>query len=204
MKIYDFAGAPNPKKVRMYLAEKGIDDMEIVAVDITKGEHRTEEFRAKNPRRKLPVLELDDGRCFSESLAIIEYLEECYPDPPLIGRNKEERLHVRRLERICELGVLYGVSLAVQNSHPFFAKQVQQSEDTFALGMRLLNRNLSMLDEEMGTSPFVAGEQISIADCTLYAALWFAHVMRAKPDLSACPNLRRWNDAMRQRPSAKA
>ena len=204
MKLYDFAGAPNPKKVRMYLNEKGIEDIEIVPIDITKGEHRSPNFGSKNPRKQLPVLELDDGRCFSESLAIIEYLEECYPDPPLIGRNKEERLHVRRLERICELGVLFGVSLAVQNSHPFFAKQVTQSQDTFALGMQRLNRNLGLLEDEIGDSPFLAGQHISIADCTLYAALWFAHVMGAKPDLSSCPNLQRWNAAMRQRPSAKA
>src|ERR1051325_12136801 len=105
MKIYDFVGAPNPKKVRVYLAEKGLE-IPCVQVNIVTGENRTPEFLKKNPLGGLPVLELDDGSFLSESLAIIEYFEELHPDPPMIGKTPLERARVRPLARIAELGGL--------------------------------------------------------------------------------------------------
>ena len=108
MKIYDFVGAPNPKKLRVYLVEKGLD-IPFEPVNIVTGENRTPEFLKKNPLGGLPVLELDDGRHLTESLAIIEYLEELHPSPPMIGTTPLERARVRELERIVELGVLNSV-----------------------------------------------------------------------------------------------
>ncbi|HYC23206.1 MAG TPA: glutathione S-transferase N-terminal domain-containing protein, partial [Candidatus Bathyarchaeia archaeon] len=105
MKIYDFVGAPNPKKLRVYLAEKGIS-VRLEPVDIITGANRKPEFLAKNPLGGLPVLELDDGTHLPESLAIIEYFEELHPTPPMIGSTPLERARVRALERIAELGVL--------------------------------------------------------------------------------------------------
>src|SRR5215467_15796647 len=108
MKIYDFVGAPNPKKVRVYLAEKGLQ-IPCVQVNIVTGENRSPEFLKKNPLGGLPVLELDDGSHLTESLAIIEYLEELHPTPPLLGTTPLERARAREAERICELGVLGNV-----------------------------------------------------------------------------------------------
>src|SRR5262244_3673855 len=105
MKIYDFAGAPNPKKLRVYLAEKGIN-VPMEQVDIISGQNRQPEFLKKNPMGGLPVLEMDDGSHLSESLAIMEYFEELHPEPPMIGKTPQERAHVRALERIADLGVL--------------------------------------------------------------------------------------------------
>ena len=120
MKVYDFVGAPNPKKLRVYLAEKGIT-IPCQQVNIVTGENRNAEFLKKNPLGGLPVLELDDGSHLTESLAIIEYLEDLHPTPPMIGTTPLERARVRELERICELGVLSSVAQIFQNTHPFMA-----------------------------------------------------------------------------------
>jgi glutathione S-transferase len=109
MKLYDFPLAPNPRKLRVCLAEKGIE-IPKVRVDLTRGEQNTPEFLAKNRTDGLPVLELDDGSCLRESLAIIEYLEELHPEPPMIGRAPFERARVRALERTADLGLLIGVA----------------------------------------------------------------------------------------------
>ena len=112
LKLYTFPIAPNPTKVRVYLAEKGIE-IEQVTVNLPKGEQRSAEHRARNPLGKLPVLELDDGSFLTESLAIIEYLEELHPEPPMLGRTPLERARARELERLADLGVLLRVARIV-------------------------------------------------------------------------------------------
>ena len=114
MKLYIFQIAPNPTKVRLYLAEKEAGgtllDISQVSVNLPKGEQKTSAHLARNPLGKVPVLELDDGSYLTESLAIIEYLEERYPEPPLIGHTPLERAHVRELERIADLGILLPIA----------------------------------------------------------------------------------------------
>lgn len=90
MKVYEYNPFPNPRRVRMFLAEKGISDVEFVQVDVPSGEHRTEEFLKKNPSAAVPVLELDDGTCISESFAIGRYFEDAYPEPKLMGTTPKE------------------------------------------------------------------------------------------------------------------
>jgi glutathione S-transferase len=202
MKLYDFAMAPNPKKLRVYLAEKGLE-VPIEAVDVMGGANRTPEFLKKNPLGGLPVLELDDGSYLSESLAIIEYFEELHPDPPMIGRTPAERARVRATERICELGVLYGAGTYFQNSHIFFAGRLKQSPDAAAQGQARLAGNLKVLDAKIGDQPFVCGAQPSIADCTLLAALELA-AFAGIPEDASLRNVGRWYAAFKQRPSASA
>ena len=202
MKLYDFPLAPNPKKVRVYLAEKGLQ-MPIEPVDAINGANRTPEFLAKNPLGGLPVLELDDGSHLSESLAIIEYLEELHPEPPMLGRQPLERARVRAAERICELGVLSNVAAVFQNTSPFFAGRMKQSADAADNGRTRLAANLKVLDVMVGDRPFVCGERPTIADCTLFAALEFAEFAGLPLD-PAYGNLRRWHAAFKARPSAAA
>src|SRR5438105_15713620 len=128
MKIYDFVGAPNPKKLRVYLTEKGLR-IPFEPVNIMTGDNRKPEFLKKNPMGGLPVLELDDGSHLTESLAIMEYLEELHPKPPMIGASPLERARVRELERIAELGVLSSVGTIFQNTSPFFAGRLKQPPD---------------------------------------------------------------------------
>jgi glutathione S-transferase len=202
MKVYDFVGAPNPKKLRVYLAEKGIT-IPFESVNIVTGENRTPEFLKKNPLGGLPVLELDDGTYLPESLAIIEYLEELHPNPPMIGTTPKERARVRALERIAELGVLNRVATIFQNTHPFMAARIKQSPDAAETARTLLAGALKVLDAEIGDRQFVAGARPTIADCTLLAALDFAEFAQVPLD-PGLKNLHRWSAAFKQRPSAQA
>ena len=202
MKIYDFVGAPNPKRLRVYLAEKGLQ-IPCEQVNIVTQENRTPEFLKKNPLGGLPVLELDDGSHLTESLAIIHYLEELNPEPPMIGRTPRERARVRELERIAELGVLNSVAVYFQNTHPFMAGRLKQSPDAAENAKARLATTLKVVDAAIGSNKFVAGDRPSIADCTLLAALEFAEFAQAPVDGSV-KNVHRWYEDFKQRPSASA
>ena len=202
MKIYDFVGAPNPKKLRVYLTEKGLR-IPFEPVNIVTGDNRKPEFLKKNPMGGLPVLELDDGSCLSESLAIMEYLEELHPTPPMLGTTPRERARVRELERIAELGILSAVGQYFQNTHPFMASRFKQSPEAAENAKARLAANLKVLDAAIGAKPFVAGERPTIADCTLLAALEFAEFSQAPVD-PGCKNVARWYRAFKERPSAAA
>ena len=202
MKLYEFAGAPNPRKVRVYINEKGID-VPPESVDILTGQNRSPEFLKKNPLGGLPVLELDDGSHLTESLAIIEYLEEIHPEPPMLGRTPLERARVREAERIAEIGVLSNVGTIFQHTHPFFAGRVKQSPDAADNARPRLQAALKVLDGRLAKHKFVAGDAPTIADCTLLAALDFAAFSGIELD-PALRNVHRWYEEFKQRPSAQA
>jgi glutathione S-transferase len=196
--------APNPTRLRLYLAEKALGgcpiELEFSSVDLPKGEQNSSEHLVRNPLGRLPVLELDDGSFLSESLAIIEYFEELYPEPPMIGRDPVERARVRELERIVELGVLYPTARIVHSTKsplglPANPEVAKHFRDALPAGLRVL-------DTRIGDSPFVAGEAPSIADCTLAAALQFGRFGGVELD-SAYSNLARWDSAYRARSVCK-
>ncbi|MFP6664573.1 MAG: glutathione S-transferase family protein [Deltaproteobacteria bacterium] len=200
MKLYVSAIPPNPRKVILYVKEKGLDIPQ-VEIDIMKGEQKTPEFLAKNPFGALPVLQLDDGSYLTESLAIMEYLEELHPENPMLGTNAQARARVRELERIADTGVLNAVAAVFQNTSPFFAKSVRQSPDVAEAGRARFTRNLAVLDAKIGDNAFVAGDKPTFADCTLFAALAFGEFagVEAAPESK---NVLRWFAAFKQRPSA--
>jgi glutathione S-transferase len=202
MKLHDYAGAPNPKRVRVYLAEKGLK-IPTEQVDILSGKNRSPEFLAKNPMGGLPVLELDDGTYLAESLAIMEYFEDLHPTPPMIGTTPLERARVRALERICELSVMGRVAQVFQNTHPFMAGRMKQSADAAENGRNFLSQSVKVLDGMIGSNAFVAGAKPTIADCTLLAALQFAEFAQI-PIEPSCKNVARWYESFKQRPSAAA
>lgn len=199
MKLFYFPIAPNPTKVRIYLREKGIA-LEEVRVNLGAGEQRQPAFLARNPRGRLPVLELPDGRSLTESLAIIEYLEELHPDPPLWGRTPEERAVARELERICDQGVLIAIARIIHATRsplglpprPQVAEQCRE----------VLAETLRVLDARIGAGPFVAGSRVTVADCTLAAGFGFADwaALEIEP---AFANVAAWRERFRQRPSLK-
>jgi glutathione S-transferase len=200
VKVYTFPVAPNPTKLRVYLAEKGLA-FEPVIVNLPKGEQRSAEHRARSPLGKLPVLELDDGTYLTESLAIIEYLEELHPDPPMLGETPLERARVRELERIADLGVLIRVARIVHATrsplglppNPAVAEEER----------RALPSVLAVLEARIGDAPFLAGQRPTIADCTLFAALRFARFGGVEID-PACERLARWLARFAERPRARA
>jgi glutathione S-transferase len=206
VKLYMFQVAPNPTKVRLYLAEKvaggAVIDIQQVSVNLPKGEHRKPEHLARNPLGRLPVLELNDGSCLTESLAIVEYLEECYPHPPMIGQTPLARARVRELERIIELGVLLPIGRIIHATNspiglPPNPEVASHFRKTLPEGLRLLDARLS------DGRPFVAGDRPSIADCTLEAALQFARFGQVEID-PAFRHLTQWDARYRKRPAAKS
>jgi glutathione S-transferase len=206
VKLYVFPIAPNPTKVRLYLAEKAaggaVIDLPQVVVDLLGGEQRQPAHLARNPLGRLPVLELEDGSHLTESLAIVEYLEECHPEPPMIGRTPLERARVRELERIADLGVSISVGRIVHaTKSPLGAPP---SPAVAELARTALAGALRVLDDRMADGrPFVAGAAPSIADCTLAAAFQFARFGGVEIE-PGHPHLLRWDAAYRARPAAKA
>lgn len=204
MKLYFFPVAPNPTRVRLFLAEKAAAGAEVpleqVLVNLPEGEHRTPEHLARNPLGGLPVLELDDGTCVSESLAIIEFLEDLYPEPPLIGADPRERLLVRSLERIAELNVLAPIARYIHaTDSPVGYPPNPPVADYWR---ERLPAGLERIDQELADGrPFVAGERPTIADCTLAAALQFGRFRKVEID-AAYGHLHGWDARYRARDPA--
>ncbi len=199
MKMYGFAFAPNPRKLLTYMREKNLD-FEYVEVDLPGGEHRQDWFRQKNPMASLPVLELDDGTCMAESLAIIEYLEETNPDPPMIGTNPLERYHAREMERLCESSILARVGRVFRNTNPIFAGP-NQIPKLAEVAREELPGVLRIVDAMIGSNEFAAGPRPTIADCTLFASLKLAQIGGVEID-SGAENIARWWQSFQSRPSA--
>lgn len=210
MKLYDFALAPNPRRVRMFLAEKG---MEIATVQINTREREqfSEAFKAVNPRCIVPALELDDGTCIVESVAICRYIEETQPDPPLFGRDAKEKALVEMWNRHAEFDGFGAVGEMVRNGAPMFADRglaglpggVPQIPALIERGRNTMDRFLGHLDEQLASNTFVAGDQFSIADITPFIAIEFS--LRAEYEVPAgCDQVRRWHEEVAARPSAKS
>jgi glutathione S-transferase len=199
MKLYTFPPAPNPRRLQTYLGEKQIR-IPVQLVVLPRGEHKSPDMLAKNPMGSLPILELDDGTILTESLAIIEYLEELHPEPPMIGSTPLERALVRRTERICELGVLSRIARIVHNTDSPLP-DVIGNPDVARTAREELPAVLRVLDDEMGERPFLAGPRPTIADCTLFGAWEFGRIFGVEigPEFE---RLHRWHDAFLLRPSA--
>ena len=171
MKLFFFPFAPNPTKVRAYLVEKGLS-IETQLVNLIEGEQRKPEHTARDPLQKLPVLELDDGSYLTESLAIVEYLEERHPEPSMFGATPEQRAHVRNRERIADLGVLINVGRYVHatNSPVGYPPNPGVAEHALVA----MRGPLRVLEDGLGESEFLMGDRPTLVDCTLFAAFNFA------------------------------
>ena len=206
MKLYVFPVAPNPTRLRLYLAEKVFAGTKIDLVEITVnlpgGEHRDPQHLSRNPLGKLPVLELDDGSFLTESLAIMEYLEELHPQPAMIGSDALERARVRELERIAETGVLLPIARIVHSTNSPLGLPPAPEMASYFRGV--LPDCLGILDSLLADGrPFVAGDRPTIADCTLQAALQFGRFGKVEIDPSY-EHLARWDRAYRDRSVAQS
>ena len=201
MHLYDFPQSPNCRRVRMYLAEKGID-IALKALDLSAGEQRMSGFLLKNPFGAVPLLELDDGSVIPESLAIIEYLEELHPDPPLCGTTPFERAQVRAWERRAEFGVLLQGTRRFLHTNPFFASRVEQSPKVAEEAGQVLTDRLSLFNTHLKDNEWLAGA-CSVADITLFVSTEFAARSNFQLD-PAWEHLQRWYGAIKKRPSAEA
>ena len=202
MKLYDTTMAPNPRRVRIFLAEKGIE-VPTQQIDLGKQEHREPEFLAKNALGRVPVLELDDGSCIAESVAICRYFEGTNPEPPLMGVDTEDSARVEMWQRRMELEVLTNVAGCFRNTNDFFKGRIPQVPEYGKVCREAAVSRLEWLDEVLGEREFIAGERYSIADITALVGIDFGRTiqLRIAPEQK---NLARWHEAVSSRPSAKA
>lgn len=202
MKLYDSKMAPNPRRVRIFLAEKGIE-VPTLQVDLGKAETRSDAFLARNPLGGVPVLELDDGTQIAESVAICRYFEETKPEPPLLGVGAADRAVVEMWQRRMELEVFRNVTSTFQNTHDFFKGRVEQVPAYGEVARKTARARLAWLDRELAGRSFVAGDRYTIADVTLLCAIDFGRVVDIRIAAEQ-KNLLRWHESVSARPSAKA
>jgi glutathione S-transferase len=202
VRLYDSKSAPNPRRVRIFLAEKGVE-IPTVQVDIGKAENRSADFLARNPYGGLPVLELDDGTQLAESVAICRYIELLHPEPPLLGADPRDQALVEMWQRRMELDLFANATGSFRHTHAFFRGRIEQVPEYGAVCKRAAEKRLAWLDAELAGRPFVAGERYSIADITALCAVDFGRVtdIRIQPEQK---HLRRWHEEVSARPSAKA
>lgn len=203
MKLFDGGKAPNPRRVRVFLAEKGID-VPLVAVDMGAMEHRGEAVTSRNPLRRLPVLELDDGTIITESIAICRYFEELQPEPALFGKGPVGKALVEMWQRRMELNLMFCVAQAFRHIHPAMREwEVPQVPEWGEANKPKALEFLRFLDGELADREFVAGDSYSVADITGMIAIDFMKPARIQvPD--ELGNVLRWYRAVASRPSATA
>jgi glutathione S-transferase len=201
MKIYGNIDKGNPRRVSIFLAEKGIE-VPFQVVDLSTGEHRREPFLTKNPFSRVPVLELDDGTCISETIAICRYFESLYPQPPLFGIGALEQAVIEMWQRRVELEIFIPTSMFVRHTSPSLKsmQEVQIPAWGELCGERARDA-LRIMDRQLAKNEYVAGSAFSVADITL------AHQLLGMPGTLGikvpddCPDLLRWLQQVYRRPS---
>ncbi len=209
MKLYDLPGPPSPRRVRVFLAEKGVE-IERVEVNIREKAQFNPEYSKINPRLTIPALELDDGTILNESEAIQRYIEEIHPENPLFGESAVERAVITNWLRIIEIDGYLAVAEAIRNSVPNFenraltgSRNIQQIPDLGKRGIERIGYFFEDLDAQLAKNKYVAGDKYSVADVNALVAVDFAGM--AKQTIpESCPNLARWHAEVSARTSAKA
>ncbi|MGH6683240.1 MAG: glutathione S-transferase family protein [Pseudolabrys sp.] len=203
MKLYDSGRAPNPRRTRIFLAEKGIT-LPIEQVDIMAKQHKTPEYTALNPMQRIPTLVLDDGTVIAESIAICRYFEVLRPDPPLFGQGAKEIAEVEMWNRRCEMNFMFCVASVFRHLHPSMKElEVPQLPEWAEANKPRVAWFIELLDRELASREFIAGNRYSVADITALVTVDFMKPARlAVPD--GASNLKRWHAAVSARPSASA
>ena len=204
MRLHTSPRAPNPRRVDMFLAEKGIDGIERQLYDLNRGDLRNAGFRQLNPMGRVPVLELDDGRCLAESRAICSYLEHLHPEPNLMGRDAEERAFVESADRQVELFLLGSIANAVRHTHPGLAPLEQPQFPDFgtAQGHKMLEY-ATAFDRMLAARPWFAGDRFTIADITAFCGIEFGKLIKFRPGDAGLAHLADWRERVAARPSAQ-
>jgi glutathione S-transferase len=203
MKLYDSKQAPNPRRTRIFLAEKGIT-VPTEQVDIVAKQHKTPEYAAINPLQRMPALVLDDGTVITESIAICRYFEVLQPEPPLFGVGAKEIALVEMWNRRCELNLFFAVAHVFRHTHPAMKElEVPQVAEWAEANRPRIAEFLQILDDELKGHEFIAGDRYTVADITALCAIDFAKPARV-PVSEDLANLKRWRETVSARPSAKA
>jgi glutathione S-transferase len=203
MLLYHDPRAPNPRRVRIFLAEKNVayDTIEVL---IAASAHQTAEFRRKNPLALLPVLEFPDGRILRESMAICRYIEELHPEPNLFGADPWERAQIEMWNRHAELELLVPISQVFRNTNKFWIGKIKQAPEFGEIMRELVAGRFDWLEGELGQRPYLAGQRFTVADITALCAIDFGKVANIRIDAATHPHLASWHARVSERPSAKA
>lgn len=206
MKIYDVPNFPNPMRIRIALAEKqATDKVTFVPIDVMGGEHRKPEFMAKNPAGGIPIMELEDGTCFAECSAISEYIDHQFDGPSLTGTDARQRATIQMMNRRAEFMVLDAVATYFHHATEGLGPQLEtyQNKEWGEKQKEKAQRGMAYFDQVLGENEFVAGNQFSVADITLYAGLVFADFAKIGiPD--TYQHLNAWRAGVAGRPSVLA
>ncbi|MEP9351586.1 glutathione S-transferase [Xanthobacter sp. KR7-225] len=203
MKLYDSGRAPNPRRVRIFLAEKGVE-VELVPVDLAKLEHKSAAFTRINPRQRVPALVLDDGTVICETMAICRYVEALKPEPNLFGATPIEQGLVEMWQRRVELELLYPIMFVVRHTNPGMAQvEVPQVPEWGEANRPKVMAYLEFLNTELADRAYIAGDRFTVADITAMVALDFMRVIKVEVP-EGYDHLRRWKSVVSERPSAKA
>ncbi len=203
MKLYDSKMAPNPRRTRIFLAEKGIS-VPTEQVDMMAMQHKTPEYTAINPLQRMPALVLDDGTVITESIAICRYFEALQPEPPLFGVGAKEIALVEMWNRRCEINFMANVAAVFRHLHPAMKELEVPQVPACAEAKRPRALEFSTCStSELAKREFIAGDRFSVADITALCAVDFMKPARlAMPEDAA--NVKRWHAAVSARPSARA
>ncbi|MDX2367298.1 MAG: glutathione S-transferase [Colwellia sp.] len=202
MKIYQTHNAPNPRRVRMFLSEKNIE-MDYQEVDIAAGDNLTPAMKAKNPTTKLPFLELDDGTCIGETVAICRYFEEIKPENPLMGRTALEKAQVEMWQRRIEFHLLQPVSMCFVHTTGFFKDRMKPVAEWGEISGQNAVAYFEELNEHFSKSNYLVDDYFSIADITLLCSIDFARVVKIRVD-EEYTHLLDWYKRVSSRSSASA
>ncbi len=209
MKLYSFEHAPNPRRVRIFAAEKGIS-LAIEEVDLRAQQQLEPSYQALNPAATVPTLVLDDGTAIGDSMAICRYLEERYPAQPLFGSTAVERAQVEYWSRRADFEGMGAVAEGYRNHVPFFKdralpgpRPIPQVPELAERGLARSNDFLDMLDQHLATTPYVVGDRFTMADISMLVSVDMASWMKLIPDPTR-PALLRWHQLLQQRPSVAA
>ncbi|WP_282152648.1 glutathione S-transferase family protein [Ruegeria atlantica] len=208
MLFYDCSTAPNPRRARMFIAEKGLD-IETREISIGKGEQLSDEFRAVNPNATIPVLVTDEGIALTENLGIAAYLEARFPEPPLMGRTPDEKGQVLMWNSIVEQQGGMPVAEALRNTHPAFADRAipgavnhAQIPELAQRGSTRVDHFFSLLEQRLSESAFIAGSDFTLADISTFVFVDFARVIKKRIPQENTATLA-WFDKVASRPSAQ-
>ncbi len=209
MKLYDYPKAPNPRRVNIFLTEKGIE-IERIQVDLIKQEQLKPEYYAKNPACDVPMLELDDGTCISQIPAIYRYFEEIEPNPPLLGSTPREKALCAMWEHLVFMNGLLAIAEVFRNTTPGFTGRAvpgphsyEQSPEMAERGLSRVRNFFSDFDQQLSNNEYVAGDFYSVADITTLVTCDFAKWI--KQDIPAeCTNLSTWYKRLSERAAIQA
>ncbi|WP_166263431.1 glutathione S-transferase family protein [Marinobacter caseinilyticus] len=203
MKIYETKTAPNPRRVRMFMAEKGLlEKAEFIQVDLLKGENLTPEYAARNPMKKVPVMELDDGTCISETMAICRYFEEAYPERPLLGSGALDKAQTEQWIRWIEFYFFMPTGMCFQHTSGYFKDRMNPIKEWGEECRATVEKFFHFLNAHLERNTFICGDEFTAADINAFTTIDFNKVnnIRIQPEQT---HLKAWYERVKARPSAQ-